>query len=332
MQFKQQEGVTLAEVARAAGVGESTVSRVLRNHGSFSGKTKDRVMAAVERLGYVPNRIAGTLASAGSRLVAFVVPSLSNIVFTDVLRGASATLEAHRHQAVFAVTDYDPQKEEALVASMLAWRPTAVMLAGYEHTQGTVKMLRAANCRIVEVLDIDGIALDLAVGFSNHAAGRQSARFLLQRGYRRIGYVGHDLDRDTRAGKRYATFCQTLAQGGAPLRARHIHPGPSSVENGRAGLKLLLGRNPDLDAVYFSNDDMALGGYFHCLSHGITVPGKLAILGYNGLDIGRATPQRLSTLLTPRVTIGQVAAQLVVNDAPPQVVDLGFQLIEGETA
>ena len=327
-----QEPVTLAQVAEAAGVGESTVSRVLRNHGSFSGKTKERVLAAVAQLGYVPNRIAGTLASSGSRLVAFVVPSLSNIVFADVLRGAGAALEEHQHQAVFAVTDYDPNREEALVASMLAWRPAAVMLAGYEHTEGTIRMLRAARCRVVELLDVDGVALDLSVGFSNHAAGKESADFLLRRGYRRIGYVGHDLDRDTRAKKRYLGFREALADNGVPLADFDIQAEPSSVENGRLGLERLLTRSTDLDAVYFSNDDMALGGYFHCLAHGIPIPSKLAIFGYNGLDIGRATPQQLSTLRTPRVATGRVAAQLVVSDAPPQVVDLGFELIEGETA
>lgn len=332
MDFKYEAAVTLAQVAEAAGVGESTVSRVLRNHGSFSGKTRDRVMAAVERLGYVPNRIAGTLASAGSRLVAFVIPSLSNIVFSDVLRGASGTLEQNQHQAVFAVTDYDPEREEALVASMLAWRPTAVMLAGYEHTEGTVKMLRTASCRVVELLDVDGVALDLAVGFSNRAAGRESAHFLLKRRYRRIGYVGHDLDRDTRAGKRYSSFCETLNAGGKPLVDREIHAGASSVENGRLGLDRLLARSPYLDAVYFSNDDMALGGYFHCLARGISIPSQLAIFGYNGLDIGRVTPQPFSTIRTPRVATGQVAAQLVVEKAPAQVVDLGFELIEGATA
>lgn len=332
VEFKHQATVTLAEVAEAAGVGESTVSRVLRNHGSFSGKTRDRVMAAVARLGYVPNRIAGTLASTASRLVAFVIPSLSNIVFPDVLRGASAILEENRYQAVFSVTDYDPQKEEALAAAMLAWRPAAVMLAGYEHTEGTIKMLRASGCRIVELLDLDGDALDLGVGFSNRTAGRESAAFLLKRGYRRIGYVGHDLNRDTRAGKRFSGFCETLGAGGAPLADHEILAGASSVENGRLGLERLLARTPDLKAVYFSNDDMALGGYFHCLARGISIPSQLAIFGYNGLDIGRATPQPLSTIRTPRVETGQVAAQLVVTNAPPQVVDLGFELIEGATA
>lgn len=332
MELRHQVAVTLAEVAEAAGVGESTVSRVLRSHGSFSDKTRERVMAAVERLGYVPNRIAGTLASAGSRLVAFVIPSLSNIVFPDVLRGASAVLEENRHQAVFAVTDYDPQKEEALVASMLAWRPAAVMLAGCEHTEGTVKMLRASGCRIVELLDLDGEALDIAVGFSNHEAGHASAEFLLMRGYRRIGYVGHDLIRDTRAGKRFKSFCETLGMHDVPLVDREMVAGASSVENGQVGLEQLLARTPALDAVYFSNDDMALGGYFHCLARGIHIPSRLALFGYNGLDIGRVTPQPLSTVRTPRVATGRVAAQLIVENAPSQIVDLGFELIEGATA
>ena len=324
--------VTLADVAAAAGVGESTISRVLRNHGSFSGKMRERVMAAVEQLGYVPNRIAGTLASAGSQLVAMVVPSLSNIVFADVLRGASSALEQTRHQAVFAVTDYDPAREEAVVAAMLAWRPTAIMLSGLEHTPGTVRMLKANGCRVVEMLDIDGMALDMAVGFSNHAAGVASAHHLVARGYRRIGYVGHDPQRDKRAGKRFAGFRQALLAQGLELADIDASAPASSVENGRTGLERILARSPDLDAVYFSNDDMALGGYFHCLANGISIPTELAIFGYNGLDIGAVTPLPLSTIRTPRVEVGRVAATLVVDNAPPQVIDLGFELIEGATA
>jgi len=332
LELKSRATATLAEVATAAGVGESTVSRVLRNHGSFSQKTRDRVLAAVARLGYVPNRIAGTLASAGSHLVAMVVPSLSNIVFADVLRGACGALEETRHQAVFAVTDYDPAREEALVSAMLAWRPTAVMLAGLEHTAGTVRMLRASGCRVVEVLDLDGTALDLAVGFSNHAAGGASARHLLTRGYRRIGYVGHDLGRDLRAGKRFAGFCETLSAGGSPLAAQEMTTAASSVEIGRRGLERIIDRCPTLDAVYFSNDDMAIGGYFHCLARGIAIPSELAIFGHNGLDIGTVTPQALSTIRTPRVAAGRIAASLVAENAPAQRVDLGFELIEGATA
>ena len=105
--------VTLSDVARAAGVGESTASRVLRGHGSFSDKTRESVLAAARNLGYVPNRIAGTLASAGSKLVGIVIPSLSNIVFPDVLRGANTVLVAAGFQPVVAVTDYDQGARKA---------------------------------------------------------------------------------------------------------------------------------------------------------------------------------------------------------------------------
>jgi LacI family gluconate utilization system Gnt-I transcriptional repressor len=323
--------ITLSDVAEAAGVGESTVSRVLRNHGSFSEKTRARVVAAVEKLGYVPNKIAGALASTGTPLVAILVPSLSNIVFADLLSGITRTLEARQRQAVFAVTDYDPEKEEALVAAVLAWRPAAVMLVGLEHTDGTRRMLRASGCRVIELLDIDGEPLDIAVGFSHIAAGRETALQLNKAGYRNIAYVGHDLSQDTRSAKRFAGFTEGLAQAGLSLIDREIRDAPSSVGEGKRGLAEILKRRPEIDAVYFSNDDMALGGYFHCLEKGIAVPEQLAIIGFNGLEICRHTPQPIASLLTPRVEIGRRAAELFLDDAPAHTLDLGFTIIPGGT-
>jgi LacI family gluconate utilization system Gnt-I transcriptional repressor len=324
--------VTLAEVAAAAGVGESTVSRVLRNHGSFSAKTRDRVMAAVAKLGYVPNLIAGTLASAGSRLVGVVVPSLANIVFPDVLRGIGAALDATGHQSVIGVSDYDPGREVALIASLLAWRPAAVLVTGLEHSERARAVLASGGARVAEMLDIDGTGIDIVVGYSNREAGAASARHLLARGYRRIGYVGHDLGRDMRAAKRLAGFEAALREAGLMLTDREVMAAPSSIEAGRDGLERILARMPALEAVYFSNDDMAIGGYFLCLSRGIAIPGRLALFGYNGLDVARLAPQPLATIRTPRVLVGQTAARLALSGEPAQVVDVGFELVEGATA
>ncbi len=323
---------TLADVAAAAGVGESTVSRVLRNHGSFSAKTRERVLSAAASLGYVPNKIAGTLASAGSRLVGIVIPSLANIVFPDMLRGANRMLEAEGYQSVIAVSEYDMGREEEMIASMLAWRPAALMIAGLEHSPAARGMLTASSTRILELMDLDGPSIDIAIGYSNIEVGRATARHLLSRGYRRIAYVGHDLNADTRAGKRVAGFEAVLRESGLALADREMIPTASSLEVGQIGLERVLTRNPQVDAVYFSNDDMAFGGYFYCLGRGITVPSDLAIFGYNGLAIGRVLPQPLSTIRTPRVEIGAIAAQLVAQKAPSQRVDLGFELVPGATA
>ena len=323
--------VTISEVADLAGVSESTVSRVLRQQGASSEKVRLRVRAAVEALGYVPNRIAGTLASAGSNLVGVVIASLGNVVFPDLLRGISTTLDASGYQPVIGVTDYDIDREEKLVASMLAWRPAALVVAGLDHTERTRAMLRGAGVRIAEVLDVDGEGIDIVVGYSNRAAGEASAALLLRRGHRRIGYVGHDLARDHRAEKRRDSFRAALAREGVALVGETIMETPSSIESGRDGLALLLAKHQDLDAVYFSNDDMALGGLFHCRSHGIGIPGDLAVMGYNGLDITRLAPQPLTTILTPRTRVGEVAAALLFAGGPAETVDLGFELIEGAT-
>ena len=323
--------ITLTDVARAAGVGESTASRVLRGHGSFSAKTRESVLDAAKSLGYVPNRIAGTLASTGSRLVGIVIPSLSNIVFPDVLRGANTVLVGAGFQPVVAVTDYELGREESLIESLLSWRPAAMMVAGLEHTARTGAMLRQARIRVAELLDTDGEGIDIVVGFSNRDAGRTSARHLVSRGYRHIGYVGHDLSRDLRAAKRFAGFRSALGEVGIEVAVEEIVPASSSIEAGRDGLARLLERGPHLDAVYFSNDDMAMGGYFHCLARGIAIPDRLAIFGYNGLDVARSAPQPLSTILTPRVAVGEMGARLVCSDGPPTTVDLGFELIEGAT-
>ena len=328
--------VTIADVAREAGVGESTVSRVLRGHGSFSKKAGERVLEAATRLGYVPNRLAGSLAgnaaSGGSGLVGIIIPSLANIVFPDLLRGLTGALDVTGFQSVIGVSDYDPEREEALVSGLLSWRPAALVLTGLEHTPATVTRLRTAGIRVVDMIDTDGPGLDLVVGFSNRAVGHASARHLIGRGYRRIAYVGHDLGRDLRAAKRLAGFEAALAESGMALHASELVDGPSSSAAGRAALDALMARVPDVDAVYFSNDDMALGGYFCCLGHGWAVPGRVALFGCHALDITASMPQPLSTMRTPRLEIGRTCAERLTAGGPPGTVDLGFELSEGATA
>jgi LacI family gluconate utilization system Gnt-I transcriptional repressor len=90
--------------------------------------------------------------------------------------------------------------------------------------------------------------------------------------------------------------------------------------------------HPKLDAVYFSNDDLAIGGYFHCIENGISIPGQLALFGYNGLEVTRLAPQPLSTIRTPRVAMGSTGARMLLSGDPSQVVDLGFELIPGATS
>ncbi|MGV8855334.1 MAG: LacI family DNA-binding transcriptional regulator [Devosia sp.] len=333
---QRRQGVTLAEVARLAEVSEITVSRVLRNHGPVAEATRERVLAAVRAVGYVPNRLAGGLASSGSKLVGVIVPSLSNIVFPEVLGGIRSALAGTGFQAVIGVSEYDLETEEELVASLLAWRPEAMVIAGFEHTPTARAMLEGSGVRIAEIMEIDSQPIDLAVGHSHRQAGIDTGRYLLGKGYRRFGYVGHDWVGDHRAKRRHDGLVTALAEAGLGLAANCRYNGASSTAAGRDMLAGLLARHTDLDVVVFSNDDMATGGVFHCLAAGIRPKSDLALFGFNGLDIGQALPTPLSTMRSNRFLTGKTAVErlLAQRDRPAQseIIDTGYQILPGATA
>ena len=300
-------------MSEASGVSEMTVSRVLRQRGEVSAPTRERVLAAARRLGYVPNRIAGALAGSRVNLVAVIVPSLSNMVFPEVLAGLSAGLDETGLQPVVGVTNYSPEREEAVLYEMLSWRPSGVILAGLEHTDAARAMLAGAGVPIVEIMDVDGVPVDSAVGISHGRAGRQMAEAILAAGYRRIGFLGTMMPHDHRARKRFAGAAEVLAEAGLASCGQESYSGSSALLKGREMTQAILARVPDLDFLYYSNDMIGAGGLLWCLGQGMAVPDGLGLAGFNGLELLDGLPVRLATMDACRREIGRVAADIVAG-------------------
>lgn len=308
--------LTLRDVSMASGVSEMTVSRVLRNRGDVSPATREKVLTAARALGYVPNKIAGGLASQRVNLVAVVIPSLSNLVFPDVLGGISAELDDTGLQPVVGVTHYGPAREEAVLYDMLSWRPSGVILAGLEHSRTARAMLEAAGIPVVEIMDIDGTPIDTAVGISHDRAGVEMAGHILSAGYRRIGFIGTHMPEDHRARKRLAGFERALAEAGVPLAAREYYQGGSSLAKGRELTERILAREPELDFLYYSNDLIGAGGLIWAREQGIDIPGRLGLAGFNGVDLLDGLPMRLATTDARRLDIGRRAGRIVAGKDP----------------
>lgn len=326
--------LTLRDVSEASGVSEMTVSRVLRNRGDVSAATREKVLTAAKTLGYVPNKIAGGLASQRVNLVAVVIPSLSNLVFPDVLGGISAELDDTGLQPVIGVTNYSPAREEMVLYDMLSWRPSGVILAGLEHSAASRAMLTSSGIPVVEIMDTDGQGIDTVVGISHMRAGREMAQRILAAGYRRIGFVGTHMPEDHRARKRLAGFEQGLSDAGVQLEAREYYQGGSSLLKGRELTERILTRAPELDFLYYSNDMIGAGGLLHCLGKGYDIPNRIGLAGFNGVDLLDGLPVRLTTTDARRVEIGRRAARLVAGkDSLPEdrVVALTPSFIPGDT-
>ncbi|MTH33025.1 LacI family DNA-binding transcriptional regulator [Paracoccus limosus] len=331
---KPRRPLTLRDVSEASGVSEMTVSRVLRNRGDVSAATREKVLTAARTLGYVPNKIAGGLASKRVNLVAVIIPSLSNMVFPDVLGGISAELDDTGLQPVVGVTNYSPSREDTVLYDMLSWRPSGVILAGLEHSKVARAMLDNAGLPVVEIMDVDGTPIDTAVGISHRRAGAEIATEILNAGYRRIGFIGTHMPEDHRARKRLAGFEERLGESGVQLVAREYYQGGSSLQKGRELTERIMTREPDLDFLYYSNDMIGAGGLLWCLEQGYDIPGKLGLAGFNGVELLDGLPMRLTTTDARRIDIGRRAARIVASKEPrPEngMVALAPTFLPGDT-
>lgn len=330
-----RRALTLRDVSEASGVSEMTVSRVLRNRGDVSDATREKVREAARALGYVPNKIAGALASNRVNLVAVIIPSMSNMVFPEVMAGINGILEETELQPVVGITDYLPEKEEKVLYEMLSWRPSGIIIAGLEHTDAARAMLRNSGIPVVEIMDTDGTPVDCCVGISHRRAGREMAEAILKAGYRRIGFMGTKMALDHRARKRYEGFVEALAKGGVELADWEFYEGGSALGKGRELTAMMLERTPDLDFLYYSNDLIGAGGVLLARERALDIPGKFGMAGFNGVELLRGLPIQLATIDSCRKEIGREAARMVLARAegalPPETITLAPQLDPGQT-
>ncbi|PHQ85986.1 MAG: LacI family transcriptional regulator [Thalassobium sp.] len=313
MTTRTKRPLTLRDVSEASGVSEMTVSRVLRNKGDVSEATRIKVQDAAKRLGYVPNKIAGALASQRVNLVAVIIPSLGNMVFPEVLSGISETLDGTDLQPVVGVTNYMPEKEEKVLFEMLSWRPSGVIIAGLEHTEASRAMLSQADIPVVEIMDVDGEAIDASVGISHRRAGRIMAEEILKAGYKRIGFLGTKMPLDHRARKRFEGFTQTLAKSGIEIADQEFYSGGSALAKGREMTHAMLNRTPDIDFLYYSNDMIGAGGLLYLLEKGVDIPTQIGLAGFNGVELLDGLPRQLATMDACRRDIGQKAAEIIAR-------------------
>ncbi|MGQ7248492.1 LacI family DNA-binding transcriptional regulator [Halomonas sp. V046] len=331
-----QGRVTLADVAKAAGVAPITVSRALNSPDRVSPKVRARVEEAVEALGYVPNLIAGGLAAAGTKVIPVIVPSLSILTFIEVIHAIGQRLESAGYQMLLASTDWDLDREADLVDTVLGYSPSGVILTGLRHRPRVVSRLKGWGRPVVEIMEYGESVIDMNVGVDGDSLGRAMATHLMARGYRRIAFVGSNLDRDYRGRQRMQGHQSALEQAGFDASWVLEYAEPASYAVGAQALKEVMAMSPRPDALHCSNDILAAGALLEANRQGVAVPGEVAIGGYLGLSIAEHLTPRLTTLAVPRAEMGTQAAELLLarlagGDPERPRRDIGFTLVEGDS-
>ena len=245
---------TLHDVAAVAGVTRITVSRFLREPAVVAPETAERVRAAIESVGYVPNLQAGQLASGHSRIVATLIPNAGHSVFAETIQGLTEGLRDSGYELLLTATGYSPEREELQLRAVLGWSPAAIVVTGVHRTKAAQKLLneaRAAGTPVVEIWDQSRRRVDqqmVQVGFEHRATGRLMARHLLAQGHLRMAYVDSGVAEDVRAHLRRDGFVDEVQGHGGTVSVITAPPG-EALEAGRQSMAPLLALKPRVTAA-----------------------------------------------------------------------------------
>lgn len=327
--------VTMAAVGRIAGVSQVTVSRALSDPSKVSPETLRRINEAIDATGFVPNAVAGALASSKSWLVSALVPSITNIIYTSLIKEFSGRMREHGYQVLLSDFGFDPADEEATIARHLSRRPDAMLLTGINHTAQARRKLLSASIPVVEVWELTESPIDLCVGFSHQEAGRSVADYATKNGFRRAATISAN---DRRALRRASAFAESFERSSGQSVTAITLDAEASLTAGRAGFSELQDKRNTLSEVVFCSSDLiAQGVMIEAKARGLAVPGDVAVIGFGDQDFAASLEVPLTTVRVDRADMGRIAASEVLarmqsETSQNKIVDLGFEIIMRQSA
>lgn len=304
--------VTLAEVAKLAGVGTMTVSRALRTPDQVSDKLREQIQKAVDELGYIPNKAAGALASGQSYSVAVLLPSLKEKACTDFMSSFQQQMNKKGYQLLLGYTNYSSDQEEELLQTLIASSPAAIVLFGSEHSDKTLQTLQSARVPVMEIAELNSDSTYLNVGVDHGEIGKVMTDFLIDHDFKNIGFIGargnHSILR-----KQLRGWQNGMLKGYLPPDHFYTtHDGPS-LEFGAEGVAKLLLREQNLDAIICSHEEIAIGAMFECQRRAIKLPDELTIVCLDGSQLCEKCHPPLTAIHINYEKMGIEAAEQLIS-------------------
>jgi LacI family transcriptional regulator, repressor for deo operon, udp, cdd, tsx, nupC, and nupG len=300
---------TISDVARFAGISTATVSRALAAPEKVTDATREIVLQAVRKIGYVPNSAARNLRTNTTRTILAVLPDVSNVFFSRVLRGISDTLIAEGYSLIIADTRNNPEREAQYAQFILAGRVDGVLLLnGRALLSGRKGHVAIPTVSLCERISGDPFP---HVETENRESARAMTAYLASLGHRRIGYIRGPTS-NVLEHERFAGYRDALRAADLEFDAALVTAGDFTLESGEAAAATYLaGRLPD--AIFACNDEMAMGLIRSLAAAGVVVPRDVSVAGFDDIEFAEAYNPPLTTVRQARREIGEQAAGLLLK-------------------
>lgn len=304
---------TLDDVAKRAGVSTATVSRCLNDPDRVVPATRDRVMAAVDALGYTPNFAAQVMAAKKTKTIGAIVPTMENAIFARALQAFQDELKDQGYTLLVSSSAYDPDIEFQQIRSLAARGADGLLLIGHARAPEVYAFLENRSLPTIIAWSYQDNARLPCVGFDNKLAMARMAEQVFSQGHRRVAMISGVTKGNDRATPRVAGFKEVASSYGLSADDLMIVEQPYTVEGGQAAFDVIWAADPRPTAIICGNDVLAAGTLLQARSHGVRVPEDLSITGFDNLEFAQVVNPQLTTVHVPHRIMGRLAAQEIIN-------------------
>ena len=304
---------TLDDVAKAAGVSTATVSRCLNAPERVVEKTRQRVMTAVDALGYTPNFGARAMAAKRTFTIGAIIPTMDNAIFARGIQAFQETLHARGYTLLVASSSYDAQVEADQIRALVARGADGLFLIGYDRDPAVYGYLRQQSVPTILSWAFDASRSHAAVGFDNRKGMRMMADHVMSLGHRHIAVISGVLAGNDRTTERMMGIRDAFAARGINPDSIPVIETPYEVDNGAEVFRTLMSMTPRPTAVMCGNDVLGVGALRSANALGLDVPKDVSITGFDDIDFARITSPQLATVHVSHKDMGRTAAETLID-------------------
>lgn len=304
---------TLYDVAAKSGVSTATVSRCLNFPDQVTERTRDKVMIAVNALGYSPNFGARVMAARRTNTIGAIIPTMENAIFARGLQAFQEELRLHGFTLLVASSSYKPEMEEEQIRTLVARGADALLLIGHDRRPEIYDFLETQQVPVLVTWAFDRAQARPSVGFDNRSAMRHMARAVIGMGHRNLALISAEVSQNDRARERLEGIKEAMIETGLDIADLEIVMTHYGIDNGAAAFEQLMQSPTKATAVFCGNDVLAVGALRAAQVLGLNVPGDVSIIGFDDIELAQVAYPPLTTVHVPHREMGKRAARALVN-------------------
>lgn len=304
---------TLNDVARAAGVSTATVSRCLNGENKVSQGARDKVMKAVDALGYTPNFNARAMAAKRTYTIGAIIPTMENAIFARGLQAFQETVHDLGYNLFVSSSAYRPELEAEQIRALVARGVDGLLLIGYEREQSVYDFLERRGVPTMLAWSYLPELAHASVGFDNRASMRMLADRVISMGHKRIAVISGIIDGNDRAKGRLNGIKDSWIANGFDLADLNVIQTPYEIENGAAAFEKLMAVREKPSVIMCGNDVLAAGAMSRAKELGYDIPKDVSVTGFDDIELAKHLHPSLTTVHVPHREMGGTAARELIK-------------------